>query len=58
MRCMTQYEIESLWVENRRQVVFRFADIVRIKAGDHAGKEGKIVALVIDLPTFAPKQRV
>ena len=43
---MTQYEIERLWVEKRLDVMFRFADIVRMKAGEHAGREGKIVALI------------
>jgi hypothetical protein len=42
---MTQYEIESLWVKNGLDVVFQFGDIVRVKSGEHLGKEGKIVAL-------------
>lgn len=43
---MTQYEIESLWVKNRLDVAFRFADIVRITSGENLGKEGRIVALI------------
>ena len=56
---MTQYEIESLWIENDLDVMFQFGDIIRVKSGEHLGKEGKIVALftlepyptyVIELP--------
>jgi hypothetical protein len=43
---MTQYEIEGLWVKNRLDVAFRFADIVRITSGENVGTEGRIVALI------------
>lgn len=42
---MSQFEIESLWVENRLEVAFSFGDIVRIKSGENVGTEGRIVAL-------------
>lgn len=42
---MTQYEIESLWVEDGLDVEFSFGDIVRVKSGENVGKEGRIVAL-------------
>lgn len=56
---MTQYEIESLWVEDGLNVGFSFGDLVRVKSGDSIGKQGRIVALfalepqptyVIELP--------
>ncbi len=46
MPAMTQHEIESLWVKNGLNVAFHFADIVRIKSGEHCGREGRIVALL------------
>lgn len=51
---MTQYEIESRWVEGVLDVAFSFGDIVRVKSGENAGKEGRIVALFVlePHPTF------
>jgi hypothetical protein len=42
---MTQYEIETAWVQNGLDVVFHFGDVVRVKSGEHLGSEGTIVAL-------------
>jgi hypothetical protein len=56
---MTQQELETLWVENALDVVFKFGDVVRITSGEALGSEGRIVALftldpyptyVIELP--------
>ncbi|HXQ69639.1 MAG TPA: hypothetical protein VN844_04105 [Pyrinomonadaceae bacterium] len=51
---MSQFEIESLWVENRLDVAFSFGDIVRVKSGENVAKEGRIVALFVlePLPTY------
>jgi hypothetical protein len=42
---MTQYEIETAWVQNGLDVVFHFGDVVRVKSGEHLDIEGAIVAL-------------
>jgi len=44
---MTQYEIESQWVEDGLNVEFSFGDIVRVKSGESVGKGGRIVALIV-----------
>jgi hypothetical protein len=42
---MNQYEIESLWVKDSLEVAFQFGDVARVKAGEHIGKEGRVIAL-------------
>lgn len=43
--CVNQYEIETLWINNGLNVEFQHGDVARVKAGDHVGKEGQVIAL-------------
>lgn len=45
---MSQYELETRWAarDPSLAVAYRFGDAVRIKEGGHAGREGRVVALV------------
>jgi hypothetical protein len=47
---MTQYEIESLWVEDNLDVTFSFGEVVCVKSGEAIGKQGRIVALIVVEP--------
>jgi len=53
---MDQFELEQLWasVPGIDGVAFRFNDVVRIKAGEHAGETGSVVSLlaVEPMPTY------
>ena len=43
----TQYDLESLWVKGALPSVdLRFGDEVRASSGEHAGKSGRVVALL------------
>ena len=42
---MNQYEIESLWIKNGLNVTFQHGDVARVKSGEDAGKEGRVIAL-------------
>jgi hypothetical protein len=48
----TQYELESQWTtaEGIAGVRYRYSDLVRIKAGDHAGETGEIITLLALTP--------
>jgi hypothetical protein len=50
---VNQFELEKLWVgvHGIRGVAFRFRDAVRVKAGEHAGDTGSVVALLAVVPT-------
>jgi ribosomal protein L24 len=44
---VTQYELEGRWVEGKLPTVdLRFGDHVRASSGEHAGKSGRVVALL------------
>lgn len=50
---MNQFELEKLWVSvpGIQGVAYHFGDEVRIKAGEHAGEVGRVVALIEVEPT-------
>jgi ribosomal protein L24 len=44
---VTQYELESRWAAGKLPTVdLRFGDRVRVASGEHAGRSGRIVALL------------
>jgi ribosomal protein L24 len=44
---VTQYELEGLWTAGKLPTVdLRFGDQVRAASGEHAGKSGRVVALL------------
>jgi hypothetical protein len=44
---MTQRELEGLWIKSALpSVQYRFSDEVRATSGTHAGKAGRVVALL------------
>ena len=49
---MTQYELESLWVKSALpSVTYSFDTRVRAIAGEHVGRNGRVVALLSIEPT-------
>ena len=50
---MNQFELEKLWVSvpGIQGVAYHFGDEVRVKAGEHAGEVGRVVALTEVEPT-------
>jgi hypothetical protein len=61
----TQYDLECRWIssEGIPAVEFRYGDIVKIKAGDHAGFEAQVISLYATEPeplygvTFPPNEK-
>ena len=45
MAKMTQYEIETLWVDSVLDVAYQFDDPVLVKSGKRAGTAGRVIAL-------------
>jgi hypothetical protein len=45
---LSQYELETMWAAHDPSLVvaYRFGNRVRIKAGERAGEEGRVVALI------------